>query len=359
MTRSKATLRLAKARRHAGRHADRLGGRHLRPFHWREAMLCVPVLPALILAGVLSGHPIEGATAAGAAFAVGFGAARELRGRRWAAMISATIGMSIAAFLGTLLGQDSIGFIAAAAAVSAGCAALALYDEDIWWVALQVAILFFVAGYYKGDAAAAIDRGLLVLGGSAIEIVVVVALARVFPRAADPIFAATVPQRIDRTMLLVHMARAALCVAISLVAIQRFGLANGYWAPMTALIVLKPRLRDTRTRGLARIGGTLGGCLAATLYVSAWKGDPAALLIGLTCAAGAAFALQKAHYAGLTASITAAIVLLVSLGHGSAVGNAEHRIAATLIGGGLAMLAALIVPRRLPRRRAKADQVGG
>src|SRR3978361_765236 len=87
--------------------------------------------------------------------------------------------------------------------VSGGWAAPALCDEDIWCVALQVAILFFVAGYYKGDAAAATDRGLLVLGGSAIEIVVVVALARVFPRAADPIFAATVPQRIDRTMLLV------------------------------------------------------------------------------------------------------------------------------------------------------------
>lgn len=75
-------------------------------------------------------------------------------------------------------------------------------------------------------------------------------------------------------------------------------------------------------------------------------------------AAGAAFALQKAHYAALTASITATVVLLISLGETSPVANAEHRIVATLIGGILALVVALVVPHSLPRSLSLGDRVG-
>jgi len=337
---------------------SRFGRHHLQPFHWREAGLCLPAMPLIVIAGQALGYPVQGATAAGAAFAVAFGAARELRGRRWAAMLSATLGMALAAWLGTLLGQDSVAFIVAAASVAAGCAALALYDEDIWWVALQVAIIFLVAGYYQGGVAAATERSAMVLIGGLVEIASVVALARAFPHAAAPLFVATPKPERHRALLIAHMVRAALCVAASLVAVRMLGLANGYWAPMTALIVLKPKLRDTRVRGLARLGGTLGGCLLATVFAIACRDQPWLLLAGMTLAAGAAFALQKAHYAGLTASITATIVLLVSLGHTSAIGNAEHRIVATLVGGGLAMLIALLVPHTIARHGAGADRVG-
>jgi uncharacterized membrane protein YccC len=78
----------------------------------------------------------------------------------------------------------------------------------------------------------------------------------------------------------------------------------------------------------------------------------------MTIAAGAAFALQKAHYASLTASITATVVLLVSLGEISPIENAEHRLAATLIGGALALLVAMVVPHSLPRSISSADRVG-
>jgi len=338
---------------------SRFGRHHLQPFHWREAALCLPAMPLLIIAGQASGYPVQGVTAAGAAFAVAFGAARELRGRRWAAMLSATVGMALAAMLGTLLGQDSTAFIVAAAVAAAGCAALALYDEDIWWVALQVVIIFLVAGYYQGGVAAATERSATVLVGGVVEIASVVALARAFPRAAAPLFAAAERPERHRALLVAHMVRAALCVAASLVIIALLGVANGYWAPMTALIVLKPKLRETRVRGLARVGGTLGGCLLATLFAIGCRDQPWLLLAGMTLSAGAAFALQKAHYAGLTASITATIVLLVSLGHTSAIGNAEHRIVATLVGGGLAMLVPLLVPHKIPRRRVRADRVGG
>jgi hypothetical protein len=332
--------------------------RELLPFHWREAALCVPAMPILILLGKWGGWPAGGAVAAGAAFAIGFGAARELRGRRWAAMLGALVGMPIAAFVGTVLGQHSIAFIIVAAAAAAGCAALALHDEDLWWVVLQVVIIYLVAGFFEGPFEAGEWRAGMVFGGGAFQVGIVWALAHLYPRAAAPIIRSTLEPNTDRRLLIMHMTRAALCVAGGIALIAPLHLANGYWAPMTALIVLKPRLHETRSRGLARLGGTVGGCVVATLYAMLCRDRPALLLGGMTVAAGAAFALQKAHYASLTASITATVVLLVSLGEATPLVNAEHRIVATLIGGLLALLVATIIPHSLRRPFSSADRVG-
>lgn len=332
--------------------------RHLEPIHWREAALCVPAMPILIVLGQWNGWAAGGAVAAGAAFAVGFGAARELGGRRWGAMIGALAGMTVAAFFGTVLGQHSLVFVLAASLGAAGCAALALHDEDLWWVVLQVVIIFFVAGYYEGPVTAAVWRSNMVAAGGTAQLAIVWALAHIFPRAAAPIISGSLKPNGDRRLLVAHMIRAALCVGASILLIAPLQLANGYWAPMTALIVLKPRLHETRIRGVARLGGTIGGCILATAYAAVCRNQPILLIAGMTAAAGAAFALQKAHYAALTASITATVVLLVSLGEPSPIANAEHRIVATLIGGVLALLVALIIPHSVTRSFSLADRVG-
>lgn len=159
-------------------------------------------------------------------------------------------------------------------------------------------------------------------------------------------------------MLIAHTVRASLCVTGSILLITPLHLANGYWAPMTALIVLKPRLHETRARGLARLGGTIGGCVIATLFALACHSQPVLLLAGMSVSAGAAFALQKAHYASLTACITATVVLLVSLGETSPLANSEHRIVATLIGGILALFVAMIIPHSLRQTNSTADRIG-
>lgn len=336
---------------------DRLGA-SITPSHWREAALCVPAIPVLILGGYALEAVSGGVIAAGAAFAVGFGAARELRGRRWAAMLGAWVGMSLAAFFGTLLGPHTPAFVFCAAAAAAGCAALALYDEDMWWVILQIVIIFFVAGFYGGPWESAVDRTGMVAIGGAVQLAAVWCLARLYPRAAQAILQSAIEQVTDRSLLIAHMVRAALCVGGGILLVKHFGLDHGYWAPMTALIVLKPRLHETRARGLARLGGTIGGGLVATLFATLASDWPLLLVVGISVAAGAAYALQKAHYAVLTASITATVVLMVTLAQPTPLLNAEHRFVATLLGGVLALVVAWLVPHSIARIYAKADRVG-
>ena len=341
----------------AGARRKNLRFRHLLPFHWREAALCAPAMPLLILAGILTGRPVDGATAAGAAFAVGFGAARELKGRRWGAMAAAMAGMAIAAFGGCLLGQNFVLYAGVAAIAAALCAAAALRDENLWWVILQVVIAYFVAGYYPGPLPAAAHRALVVLGGGAVQIGIVMVLATLFPAAAAPTIA-TSPPTARTGLVRAHMARAAICVTGSLAIAHLIGLSNSYWAPMTALIVLKPRLHETRARGLARLTGTLAGCSVATLYAHVCRDSGLLLGAGMAFSAMAAFALQKAHYASLTTAITATVVLLFTLGQSNALANAEHRLAATLLGGAIALAVAWIVPHRRSATSSSADCVG-
>ena len=46
---------------------------------------------------------------------------------------------------------------------------------------------------------------------------------------------------------------------------RHFGFANGYWIPMTALLVLRPGLSDTASRAIARTIGTLAGAVLGQL----------------------------------------------------------------------------------------------
>ncbi len=330
------------------------------PLYWREAALCVPAIPCLLLLGFASHRLADGAVAAGAAFAVGFGAARDLRGRRWAAMIAAGVGTSIAAFLGCLAGQRTETLLAAAMLAAATCAVLALIDEDLWWISLQMVIALLVGEYFAGAAGAALERAAAVLAGGAVQVACVVILARLAPAAAGPLPAGPPKPPPTRGLLLAHAVRAACSVALSLEIARTVGLANSYWAPMTAMLVLKPGLGDTHARGIARLAGTVAGGLAAAAFAAGVGYDRLPLVLAVGFGAGASFALQKAHYALLTTAVTATVVLLLSLARGGgALGNAEHRLVATALGGAIALAVAAIAPHRPHAGPVPGDVVGG
>jgi uncharacterized membrane protein YccC len=192
-----------------------------------------------------------------------------------------------------------------------------------------------------------------------VQILLVIVLAKLAPAAANPLPPAPLIPNATTRLLISHMLRAAVCVVASWALAKRLGLVNGYWAPMTAMLVLKPGLSETETRGLARLTGTVAGCLAAALFAFAVGASAPWLLAGVGLTACAAFALQKAHYALQTIAITATVVLLLTLAHvGDVMANAEHRLFATVLGGAMALVVARIAPH-LPRSPNPAmDQTG-
>jgi uncharacterized membrane protein YccC len=315
---------------------------------WRESLLSLPAMPVLLLIGMASGNELRGAIAAGAAFSVGFGVSHGLHGRRWGAMLAAAVGIASAALIGSLAGNALWVLIPLAGFGAAICAIYGLRDDDLWWVTLQIVIALLVAGNFPGSWIEAAERSLTTLLGGATQILIATGLARLFPAAVMALPAQSPKPATTRPQLLIHALRAAVCVMLALVLARKAGLANAYWAPMTALLVIKPRLLETRARGAARLLGTLLGCAAATLFVMLVHAMPALLLLGLTFTATSAFALQKANYASMTAAVTGTIVLLISLSTADVVATSEHRLLATIIGGGIALLVAWIPSPEMP-----------
>jgi hypothetical protein len=330
--------------------------RLLTPLHLREALVCAPAIPLLLISGFAAGRPIPGAIAAGAAFSVGFGAVRELRGHRWGAMAAAALAMSLAAFVGSIAGQWTPSLVAAAAIGAGYCAWLALREETLWWVALQSAIALIVAGHYPGPVEVALSRAVIILAGGAVQMVLVSLLRLIVPRLPPLGQAAPRPPPAPaRTRS--HVIRATLAVGVCAAIAHGLRLPNYYWAPMTALLVLKPGLSETRVRGLHRLAGTLAGCVTGgTLAVALGDAHPA-IFAALAVSVAVTYALQKAAYAMFTVAVTTSMVLLLSLVGGGALATALHRLVATAVGGGVALVAAQITRHPRPAVDPAADRI--
>lgn len=332
-------------------------GRRLRMairFDLRGALLPMPAMAVLLVGGMSLDWAVPASIAAGAAFSIGFGATKRLRRSRWNAMALTAVGMATVAFAGTLAGHDPFVALIATAAMGALCGALIRRDTNLWWVWLQIVIAFLLALKFPGSMADAVNRAGLVLSGAVLQIAAVWVMLQIVHEANT--ISAEPPGSVTRIEVLLHALRAAVCITVAVLGSRAAGIAHGYWAPMTTMLVLKPGLRDTSFRGLERIGGTLAGIALATGVLrllppmSLWLACAAAL------SAGCAFGLQQARYAVLSAAITTSVVLMIALAGGQVAGAEHDRAFATLIGGAVALAGAVIAPRRLPWKRSADDR---
>ena len=326
------------------------------PFRLADALIGVPALLLVLIVALFTGDEIGGAIAAGAAFSVGFGAPRRLLDRPWTSMIAATVTMAVATVIGLLLGHMPLALIAASGLAAGACGWLALHDEEHWWVALQASIALFVAGYFAGTPEEAAHRMGFVLFGGLVQTVCVMTMRHV---VTPPRWESTAPRHPSSEAVLQHVVGAAAAVMFAALAARMLNLTNAYWAPMTALLVLKPGLRETGTRGLYRLAGTIAGCLVAGLVALLLPPGSLALAAPLAIGVGLSFALQKANYALFTSAVTASVVFLLALGHEPELETSEHRVIATLLGGGIALVVAILTRTRqfVRRKRVHRDVV--
>jgi uncharacterized membrane protein YccC len=118
-----------------------------------------------------------------------------------------------------------------------------------------------------------------------------------------------------------------------------FGLSRGYWLPLTVLVVLQPDYGTTRLRVGQRVLGTItGGLLASALL---WLSLPkVALFIAMSVAMfGFAFWLKR-NYAIAVFAITLFVVIITETAEHVTVAFTLERLATTLLGGLLALVAA-------------------
>jgi uncharacterized membrane protein YccC len=163
------------------------------------------------------------------------------------------------------------------------------------------------------------------------------------PVLRDPIAALRANLTPDSEVLR-HAVRTAVMVAGSDLVVRLAGFAHGYWVSLTLLVVLRPDFSSTFQRAVLRVLGTAIGLVLATELLR-WIPGGTWYLIALVALAYFGVRLAGPGNIGLTAvSLSALVVVLLALNGVAPVQTLVDRSTATLAGGVLALLAALLLP---------------
>ncbi len=136
-------------------------------------------------------------------------------------------------------------------------------------------------------------------------------------------------------------ARLGVLLVLGVLIFEYGHIARGYWLPLTIVVVLQPDYGSTRVRAAQRLFGTLAGGAVASLLLFLSL-PPAALLAAIAVTMfGFSYHLRR-HYAIAVFYITLMIVLLTEATSGVTVQFTLERFFATMAGGTMAMLAALL-----------------
>jgi len=293
----------------------------------RTALSCIPAIALPLIAGLWFGQR-EALVVAGGAMSVGFGSWQRISRSRIAPLLCASFGMALAAALGTLVGGSGLAVALAVAIWGFLCGVLWALDAGAWWVCLQCAIALLIAAAFSGGLSAAGLRACLVLCGGLLQTLVAL-IAQ--PDTGEPNIAAQLPRvsfrrpglrralrRLrphvaPRSPAFRYAARLALTLGLAAGVTRTLGMRQWYWVPMTALLVLKPDLQQTLTRGFARIGGTLIGAAVATLVAATLRPSPPLLVALVLLSALLCYALLNVNYAVYAIVITAYVAFLLAL----------------------------------------------
>ncbi len=326
----------------------------------------LPVGIALVL-GQLTGHPSAGSIAAGSAFTVGFAVFHEALASTVLSMTLVTLGIASATLAGSLGAQSTIVVLLLCILAAINYGLLAGVGNTTGWIGQQCGVFVIVSSYFAQGIHYAVGRTSMVLAGGALQIGVYAlsTLVRRYGHTGDPApppvlrqlrtrthqFWATLRSELRwRADTTDYVLRLAITLGLTTALYRVLHWRNGYWAPMTALLVLKPKWANTLSRGVARLTGTLVGATACALLAF----HPALhhwvyfLLIAAT--AWACFASQAVNYAAFSTFLTMYTVFLFAFGGFSERSAAGLRLANTALGGGLALLVDFVVQQFGPKQ---------
>ena len=164
-----------------------------------------------------------------------------------------------------------------------------------------------------------------------------------------------------------HAVRVGVVAAVGETIGMLLPFGHGYWAPLTAVMVMRPDFSQTYSRAVARIAGTALGVVLASLVIAGLETGSAApndwVLTALAVVSMGGAYLTILRYAAMSTCVAAYVVFLLAMDSTGLISTAEERVGQTLLGGLLALIAYAVFPTwqtvRLPDRLAAYIEAGG
>lgn len=155
-----------------------------------------------------------------------------------------------------------------------------------------------------------------------------------------------------------HAVRLASATALGVAADRFGGVFHGHWIALTVLMVLRPETAHTYTRCVGRVAGIAVGIVVASVFCMMWQptGSSAAVVAAVFLAA--TYGVTRFGYLAVSAALAAAVTFLLDIDAAAAGPAIEGQLFAVLIGGGLAVVAHVVLPdHALIRLRQRAGEL--
>ncbi|MEV5988391.1 FUSC family protein [Streptomyces sp. NPDC052051] len=151
-----------------------------------------------------------------------------------------------------------------------------------------------------------------------------------------------------------HAARVAVVAAVGYLLGDVLPFGHGYWAPLAAVMIMRPDFSQTYSRAVGRFCGTLVGVALATGVVRLGPADPVQSGALAVLAAALMYTVRRTGQIAAQACIAAYVVFLLGMAGEQWTQTVPERVLLTLLGGVLAMLAYAVYPAwETPRLRGR------
>ncbi|MBZ9642647.1 FUSC family protein, partial [Streptomyces sp. PSKA30] len=149
-----------------------------------------------------------------------------------------------------------------------------------------------------------------------------------------------------------HAARSTAVTATGYLLGAALPFGHGYWAPLAAVMIMRPDFSQTYSRAVARLAGTVIGVGVATGALQATHAGPHLSAALAVASAGLMYLLMSSAQFVAQACIAAYVVFLLGTAGEQWTQTAPERILLTVVGGLLAMVAYAVYPAwETPRLR--------
>jgi hypothetical protein len=297
------------------------------------AVRIMAVIGALAI-GLATDHVVPGALVGGGAFFVGFGAPIELFDANPLLLCVVSLLSGAAAIVGSVAAARGWLAVAVVSALGALCGIAARRTPSQSWIAVQCGLAGILATSYPTSFAGAVPRALFIVAGGLAQAEVLLLARKVWRRVSPPEPSQPLSPR--------YALQLAIALGFATFLERAFQMRNGYWVPMTTLLVLRPGTRQTLLRAISRTIGTVGGAALASAAILAWHPSRPVLAAAVAVAAAGTYVFHRATYGLFSAFITMYAVAILAFTGQPERGIATARIVATLVGAAIGLGVQLI-----------------
>ncbi|MCV7298717.1 FUSC family protein [Mycobacterium barrassiae] len=158
--------------------------------------------------------------------------------------------------------------------------------------------------------------------------------------------------------ILRHAVRLSASMMVAVAADRYAPIEYGHWIALTVLFVLRPETAHTYTRCVGRVAGTAGGIIVASLVTTIWQPTGALAAVLAVACLTITFWVIRFGYIAVSVGVAAAVVFLLDINAAVAGATMEDRLFSVVIGGGLAVVAHVVLPdHALTRLRQRAGEL--